>query len=110
MKTQTALILGLLFALVIALFAVINVDPVTVNYAFGSAQWPLILVILFSVLMGGLAIFMFSLFRTMALKRQNKELIRQNEQLKKEMDELKVEHREGIMPAADSTRLAPDGD
>ncbi|MET1032772.1 LapA family protein [Domibacillus tundrae] len=110
MKTQTALILGLIFALIIALFAVINVDPVTVNYAFGSAQWPLILVILFSVLMGGLAIFMFSLFRVMALKRQNKELIRLNEQLKKEMHELKLEQREAVTPAANSTRLAPDGD
>lgn len=110
MKTQTALILGLIFALIIALFAVINVDPVTVNYAFGSAQWPLILVILFSVLMGGLAIFMFSLFRTVALKRQNKELINQNEQLKKEVHELKLDHRETMTPAADSTRLAPDGD
>ncbi|WP_046173931.1 LapA family protein [Domibacillus indicus] len=110
MKTQTALILGLVFALIIAIFAVLNVDPVTVNYAFGSAQWPLILVILFSVLLGGLAIFMFSLFRTMALKHQNKELIRQNEQLKKEMHELKLEHREIVTPDANSTRLSPDGD
>ncbi|MCI2254436.1 lipopolysaccharide assembly protein LapA domain-containing protein [Domibacillus indicus] len=110
MKTQTALILGLIFALVIAVFAVINVNPVTVNYLFGSAQWPLILVILFSVLLGGLAIFMFSLFRTLALKRQRKELVRQNEQLKKELHELKLEHREQRTPAATSTRLAPDGD
>jgi lipopolysaccharide assembly protein A len=110
LKTQTALILGLIFALIIALFAVINVNPVTVNYAFGSAEWPLILVILFSVLLGGLAIFMFSLFRTLALKRQNKELVRQNEQLKKELHELKLEHRENRTPAAHSTRLAPDGD
>jgi putative membrane protein len=108
LKTQTTLIIGLVFALVIAIFAVINVDPVTVNYLFGQAQWPLILVILFAVLMGGLAIFMFSLFRTMALKRQNKELIRQNEQLKKEMHELKLEHRETVLPEANSIRLIPD--
>ncbi|OLN23458.1 hypothetical protein BTO30_05730 [Domibacillus antri] len=110
MKTQTTLILGFIFALIIAVFAVINVDPVSVNYLFGSAQWPLILVILFSVLLGGLAIFMFSLFRTLVLKRQNKELFRQNEQLKKEIQELKSEHRETVLPEADSTRLIPDGE
>lgn len=106
MKTQTALILGLIFALIIALFAVINVDPVTVNYMFGSAEWPLILVILFSVLLGGLAIFMFSLFRTMSLKRQNKELIRQNDELTKQL----ADQKRAKTPAAESTRLAPDGE
>ena len=110
MKTQTTFILGLIFALAIAIFAVINVDYVTVNYLFGQARWPLILVILFAVLMGGLAIFMFSLFRTMALKRQNKEIIRQNERLKKEMHELKLEHRKMDFPEANSTRLIPDGE
>lgn len=110
MKTQTALILGLIFAFVIAIFAVINVDTVRVNYMFGSAEWPLILVILFSVLLGGLAIFMFSLFRTIALKRQNKELIRQNEQLKKEIQDLKREDRGKKQPHSTSTRLVPDSE
>lgn len=103
MKTQTTLILGLIFALIIAIFAVMNVDPVTVNYFFGQAQWPLILVIIFAVLMGGLAIFMFSMFRTMALKHQNKEIIRQNEQLKKEMHELKLEQRKMDFSKVNST-------
>lgn len=109
MKTQTALILGLVFALVIAIFAVINVDPVKVHYGLGSAEWPLIIVILFSVLLGGLAIFMFSLFRTIALKRRNKELLQQIEKLKKEIQDLKREDRGKNQPSATSTRLVPDG-
>ncbi|TWI56272.1 LapA family protein [Halalkalibacter nanhaiisediminis] len=52
MKGQWGLILGLLAAIIIAIFAVINVDGVRVNYLFGTAEWPLILVILGSVLMG----------------------------------------------------------
>ncbi len=52
MKGQWGLILGLLAAIVIAIFAVINVDGVRVNYLFGTAEWPLILVILGSVFMG----------------------------------------------------------
>lgn len=110
MKMQTTLILGFIFALVISIFAVINVNLVTVNYLFGQAQWPLILVILFAVLMGGLAIFMFSLFRTTALKRQNKEIIRQNEQLKKDMHEIKLENRKMEYMEVDSSRLIPDGE
>ncbi|MGD6840867.1 LapA family protein, partial [Bacillus thuringiensis] len=45
MKFQWTLLLGIFFALVVSVFAVINVDPVTVNYFFGEADWPLILVI-----------------------------------------------------------------
>ncbi|KGX93513.1 hypothetical protein N781_10795 [Pontibacillus halophilus JSM 076056 = DSM 19796] len=53
MKGQTNFILALVFALLVAVFAVINVDAVEVNYLFGIGQAPLILVILVSVLMGG---------------------------------------------------------
>ena len=63
MKIQWNLILGLIFALIVAIFAVINVDPVRVNYLFGEAQWPLILVIIGSVLMGGLIVGSVGLFR-----------------------------------------------
>ncbi|OCA87508.1 hypothetical protein A8F94_06470 [Bacillus sp. FJAT-27225] len=52
MKSQWSLLLALVFALLIAIFAVMNVDPVEVDYFFGTAQWPLILIILGSVLAG----------------------------------------------------------
>ena len=46
MKGQSFFILGLIFALIIAVLAVINNDPVQFNYVFGSQKWPLILIIL----------------------------------------------------------------
>ncbi len=52
MRGQWNLIFSLLIAILIAVFAVINVNSVRVNYLFGTAEWPLILVILGSVLMG----------------------------------------------------------
>ncbi|OMP67573.1 LapA family protein [Domibacillus epiphyticus] len=110
MKIQTALILGLIFALATAIFAVVNVDPVTVNYVFGRGEWPLILVILFSILMGGSVIFMFGLLQTAKLKQQNKDLLRQNELLKKELHEIKQKNRETLHPDANSIRLVPDGE
>ena len=48
MKQQTWIILTLLFALIIAVFAVINVEPVQVDFLFVQTDAPLILVILLS--------------------------------------------------------------
>lgn len=82
MKFQWALLLGLAFALLVSIFAVINVDPVSVNYLFGEAKWPLILVILGSVLMGGLIVGSVGLFRMFVLQREVKTLKKENQKLK----------------------------
>ncbi|QVY60500.1 LapA family protein [Cytobacillus gottheilii] len=74
MKNQWALLLGIVFALIVAIFAVINVDPVTVNYLFGESEWPLILVILGSVLMGGIIIGSVGIVRIYSLQREIKHL------------------------------------
>lgn len=81
MKFQWTLLLGLAFALIVAVFAVINVDPVTVNYLFGESEWPLILVILGSVLMGGIIVGSVGLFRMFVLQREVKTLKKKNNSL-----------------------------
>lgn len=82
MKFQWTLLFGFLFALIVAVFAVINVDNVTVNYLFGESKWPLILVILGSVLMGGLIVGSVGIVRIYSLQRQVKFLKRENEKQK----------------------------
>ncbi|MFC6333631.1 lipopolysaccharide assembly LapA domain-containing protein [Paenibacillus septentrionalis] len=77
MKSQWMLILGLLFALIIAVFAVINVDAVQVNYLFGSTSTPLILVIMISTLFGGLAVGSLGMIRVFMLQRKLKQLEKQ---------------------------------
>ena len=72
MKIQWTLVVGLIFALIIAIFATVNVDSVQVNYVFGEARWPLILVILGSVLIGFIISLCFSAFRMYGGKRQMK--------------------------------------
>ncbi|MEK4386641.1 lipopolysaccharide assembly protein LapA domain-containing protein [Solibacillus sp. FSL W7-1464] len=72
MKIQWTLVVGLIFAIIIAVFATVNVDSVQVNYVFGEARWPLILVILGSVLIGFIISFCFSAFRMYGGKRQTK--------------------------------------
>ncbi|MBS8265035.1 DUF1049 domain-containing protein [Mesobacillus boroniphilus] len=85
MKFQWTLLLGLAFALIVAVFAVINVDPVTVNYLFGESEWPLILVILGSVLMGGIIVGSVGLFRLFVLQREVKALKKKNKGLEDQL-------------------------
>lgn len=74
MKFQWNMLLGIIFALIVAVFAVINVEPVSVNYLFGEGDWPLILVILISVLLGGLIIGSAGIIRIYSLQRKIKTL------------------------------------
>jgi putative membrane protein len=74
MKFQWNLLLGLLFAIIIAVFAVFNVDAVQVNYVFGKAQWPLVLVILCSALLGAVVSGFVAMFRSVRSNRRIKEL------------------------------------
>lgn len=54
MKNQLYVILLIVFIIIVSIFALMNVAIVEVNYVFWSGESPLILVILFSLLMGGL--------------------------------------------------------
>lgn len=81
MKGQTYVIFSIVLIILVAVFAVTNVDAVEVNYLFWVVESPLILVILFSVLMGGLLVAAGGSVRLFQLKRENKELRKQLEQI-----------------------------
>ncbi|GAK06352.1 lipopolysaccharide assembly LapA domain-containing protein [Geomicrobium sp. JCM 19038] len=74
MRGQWTLILGLVAALMISIFAVINVDSVTVDFMFTTAQVPLILIILGSVLMGGVIVGAVGLLKVYKLQQEIKRL------------------------------------
>ncbi|WP_059102757.1 LapA family protein [Shouchella shacheensis] len=74
MKAQTAFIIGLIAAIIIAVFAVMNVESVPVNYLFGTANWPLILVILGSVFLGAAVAGALSIMRIRQLQVELKKL------------------------------------
>lgn len=78
MKFQWNLIFGLIFAIIIALFAIFNVEAVQVNYVFGKAEWPLVLIILFSALLGAAVSMFVSMFRSVQGNRKIKELMKDN--------------------------------
>jgi lipopolysaccharide assembly protein A len=79
MKSQWTFIFALVFALVIAVFSVVNVEQVPVDYVFGTAQFPLIVVILGSALAGGLAVGLFGTFRIMRMRRQIRALTKEKD-------------------------------
>ncbi|WP_107839671.1 LapA family protein [Metasolibacillus meyeri] len=88
MKTQWTLLIGLVFAIIIAVFAVVNVDQVPVNYIFGEAHWPLILVILGSALIGAVISASFVFFNLFSKTRQIKHLTKDLEQRDHQMERL----------------------
>ena len=82
MKGQTYVIAALLFALIVATFAVINVEPVEVNYLFFTSESPLILVILVSTLLGGLITSGFGIAHLIGAKKKIRRLESENQQLR----------------------------
>src|SRR5690625_3291404 len=74
MKGQTYVILSIIFVIIISVFAVLNIDPVEVNYVFWSGASPLIFVILFSVLLGGVLSMVVGSKKYISLKSENKHL------------------------------------
>lgn len=83
MKLQWTLILALIFALITAVFAVINVEPVPVNLLFNTIEIPLILLILGCTLLGGIIVGSFGIFRGYRLQREVKQLQAKLEQVVK---------------------------
>ncbi|SDM55481.1 Uncharacterized integral membrane protein [Fictibacillus solisalsi] len=87
MKAQGYLIFGLLFALLIAVFAVVNGNDVSFNYIFGTVKWPLVLVILGSAAVGGLAVGFFGILKVVQLRNRVRRLesqLKKQESLQKE--------------------------
>lgn len=91
MKTQWTLLVGLIFAIIIAVFAVINVDQVQVNYVFGEAHWPLILVILGSAFLGAVISISFMAFNSFRMNRQISHLQKEAQQKEEEAAQLSNE-------------------
>lgn len=89
---QLSLVFGLVFAIIISVFAMFNMEQVPVNYVFGEAMWPLVLVILGSALIGAIISASFAMMKTFSLQRQlnaaNKQLEEQQHILNEKDSEI----------------------
>lgn len=84
MKGQTYIILFILFTIIVSVFAVLNISEVEVNYLFWQGSSPLILVILFSVLLGAILAMIAGSKKYFQYKKMTKELQHQIKELKQE--------------------------
>lgn len=94
MKGQTYVILSIIFIIIISVFAVLNIDVVEVNYVFWSGSSPLIFVILFSVLLGGILTTVVGSKKYITLRRENK-ILKEQIQLMEASQKIDVQPTDG---------------
>jgi len=85
---QIRVMVLLLFSLVIAIFAVMNTQPVKINFFFTEAEIELIFVIIFSVLFGALFMFILSSMKQLQQSRKIRSLEKDKIKLKSDLDNI----------------------
>ena len=73
MKMQGRLITILILALIVVVFAVLNVDPVAINFGFTTVDWPLIIVIVVSLLIGAIITFLAATGSSLSQRKAQKQ-------------------------------------
>lgn len=86
---QWNIILALIFAIIIALFAIVNMDPVAINYLLGKTEVPLILIILGFTLAGAIIIVIFNVAKQYANYKEIKKLKEDLAEAKKDLESYK---------------------
>ena len=90
-EMQIYLILALVFALVVAVFAVQNAITVDIQFLFWSLpKVPLSLVILASVVSGAVIVFVVGIVRQIQVTMRIREVYNKNSQLEKALEECKT--------------------
>ncbi|WP_461218376.1 lipopolysaccharide assembly protein LapA domain-containing protein [Lapidilactobacillus salsurivasis] len=82
MKKQTSFIIGLVLALVVVIFAVLNVAPTVINFGFVKVKLPLIIILILALILGALIALLLSTTGSISHKRQQKQLTQEISSLK----------------------------
>ncbi|MBF4693744.1 LapA family protein [Fusibacter ferrireducens] len=82
---QLNVVLTLIFAIVIAAFALFNASVVTVSFFFAKVELSLAIVIIASALIGALIIWFFDAFKKLRTNKQMKELNKKNTEFEKKL-------------------------
>ncbi|MCH4057410.1 MAG: lipopolysaccharide assembly protein LapA domain-containing protein [Lactobacillaceae bacterium] len=72
MKKQTRFILVLVLALVVVIFALLNVAPTIISFGFTKVKLPLIVVLLLTLILGALIALLLSTSSSFSAKKQKK--------------------------------------
>lgn len=90
---QIGVFVGLLFGLIIAFFAALNTEPVTLNYYFGQAESSLALLMILSAVAGALIVGLFGLIRQIGTGFAMWDFKNKHARLVKEVEALKEQKR-----------------
>lgn len=82
MKKQTRFILVLVLALVVVVFALLNVAPTIISFGFTKVKLPLIVVLLLTLILGALIALLLSTSSSFSAKKQKKALDQELKALK----------------------------
>lgn len=74
MKKQWSMVIAIVLVLLIVILSVLNVDPVLLNFGFAQVEWPLIIVIIGSLLIGAIIASLLSTMRMYQERKQRKQL------------------------------------
>ncbi|MCD2255235.1 lipopolysaccharide assembly protein LapA domain-containing protein [Agrilactobacillus fermenti] len=77
MKKQRNFILGLIIAVILVVFALINQKQVQISFGFTIVKLPLILILFISILLGALVTYLFATMGNYNMKKQLKHLTTQ---------------------------------
>jgi len=107
---KLSLILILLFAIIIAVFAVQNIAQVTVTLLFWKVEVSLVIVILVALTFGAIMVFLIDLGARIGISKERKELNAKVSQLTEENERLRKASGPKSAPAAQSATVTKDGE
>lgn len=100
-KRQWRFVIGLIIVLVVVIFAILNIDPVTVNFGFTKVKLPLILLIIVTLLLGALVTVLLA-NNTNSKKKDDQKLSRS---AKKELSNVKISDDNQIADALKDNQI-----
>lgn len=109
MKKQWSMVGAIILFLGVAILSVLNVEPVPVNFGFAEVEWPLIVIIFVSVLLGALIATLLSTYKAFKDQRKSKHH-KNDEDSEKSDDPVNRSTRSGIKRKNEIHDDKPDTD
>lgn len=88
MKKNWKVIIGLILALIVVIFACMNMETATINFGFTQLDQPLIILIISATLIGAIIVALFSSTTIFSKNREIKSLKKEIEQLKENQQQI----------------------
>ena len=107
---QLKYILALLFALVVAVFALLNAQPVTVDFIFNEFQISLALVILVSAFAGAVILGFLGIFRQVKESFKSREMNARIKKLEEQLEETMDKNTDMELRLAEAEACIKDRD